>query len=233
MEITKTFVVAASPEVTWRFLTDPRRVAQCLPGATITEQLDDRTHAGTITMKVGPVTAAFKGTLRFERIDPAAHSAEIVAAGQDVRGKGGADMRMTSQLTERATGETEVTIVSNVNIVGTLAQFGRGIIQDVSDQIFDRFVGAVRAELEQPVTAGAVPGTVRTVAFDGGVAVLPEVAAPAAPVADKPSGDAMPPIDVLSTASGALGRAAGRTARRPLVWVGVFVVLLLIYLVLR
>jgi carbon monoxide dehydrogenase subunit G len=234
MEITKTFVVAASPDVTWQFLTDPRRVAQCLPGATITEQLDDRTHAGTITMKVGPVTAAFKGTLRFERIDPATHTAEIVAAGQDVRGKGGADMRMTSRLIERAAGETEVTIVSNVNIVGTLAQFGRGIIQDVSDQIFDRFVGAVRAELEQPVTAAAIPETVRTAATAGGVAVLSEVAPPpASTVTDKPAGEAMPPIDVLSTASGALGRAAGRTARRPLVWVAVFVVLLLIYLVFR
>lgn len=233
MEITKTFVVAASPEVTWRFLTDPRRVAQCLPGATITEQIDERTYAGTVTMKVGPVTAGFKGNLRFERIDPATHSAEIVAAGQDVRGKGAADMRMTSRLTERASGETEVTIVSNVNIVGTLAQFGRGIIQDVSDQIFDRFVGAVRAELEQPAIAGATPASVRTAAVDGGVAVLPEVAAAAAPVADTPSGEAMPPIDVLSSASGAIGRAAGRTARRPLVWVGVLVVLLLIYLVLR
>jgi carbon monoxide dehydrogenase subunit G len=110
MEISKTFVVAASPDVTWQFLTDPRRVAQCLPGAAITEQLDDRTHAGTVTMKVGPVTATFKGTLRFERMDAATHTAEIVAAGQDVKGKGGADMRMESRLIERAPDQTEVSI---------------------------------------------------------------------------------------------------------------------------
>ena len=67
MKITKTFVVQASPDATWRFLTDPARVAQCLPGAAITGQIDERTHAGTVTMKVGPVTASFKGTLRFER----------------------------------------------------------------------------------------------------------------------------------------------------------------------
>src|SRR6478736_4179821 len=109
MQISKTFVVRASPDATWRFLTDPQRVAQCLPGAAITGQIDDRTHAGTVTMKVGPVTAAFKGTLRFERIDEASRTAEIVAAGQDVRGKGGADMRMISRLVEKAPGETEVT----------------------------------------------------------------------------------------------------------------------------
>jgi carbon monoxide dehydrogenase subunit G len=238
MEISKTFVVAAPPDITWQFLTDLRRVAQCLPGATITEQLDERTHAGTVTMKVGPVAATFKGTLRFERIDAATHTAEIVAAGQDVRGKGGADMRMTSRLIERAPGETEVTITSTVNIVGTLAQFGRGIIQDVSDQIFDRFVGAVRAELERPVATAAIPGSRRTSAEVGSVAVLPEVAAPPSASAVRASAGTaasqpMPPVDVLSTASGVIGRAAGRTARRPLVWLGVFVVLLLIYLAFR
>jgi hypothetical protein len=238
MEISKTFVVAASPDVTWQFLTDPRRVAQCLPGAAITEQLDDRTHAGTVTMKVGPVTATFKGTLRFERMDAATHTAEIVAAGQDVKGKGGADMRMESRLIERAPDQTEVTIKSDVKVVGTLAQFGRGIIQDVSDQVFDRFVGAVRAQLETPAAAGPRPGVARASTASGGVAVLPEppVIAPAATgrqPTDTAASPAAPPIDVLSTTSGALGRAAGRTLRRPLVWVGVFVVLLLIYLVLR
>jgi carbon monoxide dehydrogenase subunit G len=229
MEISKTFVVGASPDVTWQFLTDPRRVAQCLPGATITEQLDERTHAGTVTMKVGPVTATFKGTLRFERIDAVTHTAEIVAVGQDVKGKGGADMRMSSHLIERAPGETEVTITSNVNIVGTLAQFGRGIIQDVSDQVFDKFVGAVRAELEMPVPAvGIAAGYKASSTTATGVAVLPEP--PAVPPSPAPvARQAVPPIRVLSTVSGVLGRAAARAVRRPLVWVGIVVVLLLIY----
>jgi carbon monoxide dehydrogenase subunit G len=239
MEISKTFVVGASPDVTWQFLTDPRRVAKCLPGATITEQLDERTHAGTVAMKVGPVTATFKGTLRFERIDEATHTAEIVAAGQDVKGKGGADMRMTSRLVERAPGETEVTITSNVNVVGMLAQFGRGIIQDVSDQVFDRFVGAVRAELETPSSAAGVTGNHGAATAAGGIAVLPQppavapspaasTSAPRASV-DTPATQATPPIDVLSTASGVVGRAAGRTLSRPIVWVAIVGVLLLMY----
>jgi carbon monoxide dehydrogenase subunit G len=231
MKITKTFVVQASPEATWQFLTDPARVAQCLPGAAITGQIDERTHAGTVTMKVGPVTASFKGTLRFERIDTATRTAEIVASGQDTRGKGGADMRMVSKLVEKAPGQTEVTIDSDVNIIGTLAQFGRGIIQDVSDQVFDRFVAAVRAQLEPPAAvAGA--GTSAQVATTGAsIAVVPDaVAGPTSPAV---LANPVAPIDVLSTASGAAGRAAGRAVRRPALWIGVAAVIVVAYWLFR
>jgi carbon monoxide dehydrogenase subunit G len=217
MEISKTFVVKASPEATWAFLTDPRRVAQCLPGAAVTDQIDEHTHAGTITMKVGPVAANFKGTMRFESLDAAARTAEIVAKGQDVRGKGGADMRMTSRLVERGPGETEVTITSNVNIIGSLAQFGRGIVQDVADQVFEKFVIAVRGHLETPA-APAPPA--------GGGPVA-SAAAPAAPVAEPLT--SVPPIEVFSTASGAVGRAASRAAFSPALWIGILVVILLVY----
>ena len=217
MEIAKSFVVTASPDATWRFLTDPRRVARCLPGATVTGQVDERTHAGTVTMKVGPVAAAFKGTMRFERIDAAARTAEIVAAGQDVRGKAGADMRMTSRLVERATGETEVTITAHVNVVGSLAQFGRGINQDVADQMFEKFVGAARAELETAVEPGgpASSGSMTT------------AAAGDAPF--RKSAEVVPPVEVLSFASGVVARAGSRAARRPLVWVGVLAVFFIFY----
>jgi uncharacterized protein len=221
MKIAKTFVVHASPEATWAFLTDPRRVAQCLPGAAITGQVDERTHAGTVTMKVGPVTASFKGTLKFERIDAASKTAEIVASGLDTRGKGGADMRMTSSLVEKAPGETEVTIESDVKIIGTLAQFGRGIIQDVSDQVFDKFVTALRAQLEAPVPVAGLPEPGPVAMTGAAVAVLQD--APAA----------VPPIEVLSTASSVAGKAAGRAARRPLVWAGLAVVILLAYWLFR
>ena len=146
--IEKQFVIhAARPEV-WAFLTDPSRVAGCLPGASITGQVDEQTHAGTIAVKVGPVSARYKGTVRFERLDEEAGVAEIAAAGQDVRGKGGADLRMTSRVVARGPAETEVTVSSTVNITGILAQFGRGIVQDVSDQMFGQFTGAMRTALE-------------------------------------------------------------------------------------
>ena len=153
MEIEKSFTVNASPDAVWEFLIDPYKVANCLPGAAITEQLDERTYAGTITVKVGPVSSSYKGKLHFERLAPEERVAELTARGQDVRGKGGADMRMTSRLAPAAGGGTEATVVSEVNVTGILAQFGRGMIQDVSDQMFETFTSNLRAELETGQTS--------------------------------------------------------------------------------
>ena len=147
------FVVKAPADRVWDYLTDPFRVAPALPGAAITEKLDDRTYAGTITVKVGPVSARYKGKVRFEKLDPAAGTAEIVASGQDVTGRGGADMNMKSRIAGRPGGESEVSVVSEVNVTGIMAQFGRGLMQDVSNQMFERFTEAMRAELEKPVVA--------------------------------------------------------------------------------
>jgi len=204
LQIEKSFVVNAAPTAVWGFLTDPRRVARCLPGAAITEQVDDRTYAGTITVKVGPVSASYKGKLHFERLDAAAGSAEIVASGQEVRGKGGADMRLTSHLAERSPGETEVTATSQVNVTGILAQLGRGMIQDVSDQMFRQFTEAMRAELEaQPASTS------------GG----------AAPKAT----EQVPPIEAISLGASVAGRTVRRLARRPSFWAVVIGLVLLIY----
>jgi carbon monoxide dehydrogenase subunit G len=155
--IEKSFVVKAPAADVWAFLTDPYRVAGCLPGAAITGRGEDGSWGGTITVKVGPVTASYRGKLRFERLDEAAREAEIAASGQETRGKGGADMRMKSRVAERSPGEAEVVVVSDVNVVGILAQFGRGMIQDVSDQLFQKFAAAMRKELEGGAAGGAQP----------------------------------------------------------------------------
>ena len=204
LQIEKTFLVKAAPAAVWGFLTDPRRVARCMPGAAITEQVDERTYAGTITVKVGPVTASYKGKLHFERLDAATGSAEMVASGQEVRGKGGADMRLTSRLAERAPGATEVTATSQVNVTGILAQFGRGMIQDVGDQMFKQFTECMRAELEAPPAAKS------------------EEAAP------KATGQ-VEPIHAISLGASVASRAAGRTLERPGFWVAVIGLGLLIY----
>jgi carbon monoxide dehydrogenase subunit G len=158
LSIDKTFVVKAPPAAVWDFMSDPRRVARCMPGAAITDRIDEQTWAGTITVKVGPVTATYKGKMKFEKLDAAAHAAEIKATGQDVKGKGGADMTLKSQLRALAPSETEVVTNSEVNVSGMLAQFGRGMIQDVSDQLFQKFTDAMRAELEKPVEAALASG---------------------------------------------------------------------------
>jgi hypothetical protein len=217
LAISKSFVVKASPEAAWNFLTDPARVARCLPGAQITNKVDDQTYAGTITVKVGPVATSYKGTMTFERLDPTTRTAAIKATGQDIRGKGGADLRMTSQLLEHGPGETEVQITSQVNVMGLLAQFGRGMIQDVSDQMFDKFVTAARTELEKSAPAQPVSRTRE---------VNP---APPAERATPEEGTATAPIEVLSFGSVVAGRAARRAVRRPMMWIGVVILLLAVF----
>jgi len=210
-EIVKTFVVRSSPEQVWSFLIDPERVARCLPGAAITGKLDDKTWQGTMTVKVGPVSSSYKGKVAFEKLDPSSRTAEIVAQGQDVRGRGGADLRLTSTLAQKAPGETEVTTTSRVNITGILAQMGRGMVQDVSDQMFQIFSQRVRAELES-----APPAAAPVAATAAAPAVPTPPAAPSKPEA----------LDV-----GALGARA--LVRRPVFWVAVAAAAVLVYLLLR
>jgi carbon monoxide dehydrogenase subunit G len=206
MEIRQSFVVKAPPDRVWAFLTDPRRAASALPGAAITEQTDDRNFTGTITVKVGPVATSYRGKARFEKLDPATRSVEVVGSGQDVKGRGGADMRMSSTLSEPSPGETRVEIVSTVNVTGILAQLGRGMIQDVSDQLFQKFTAAVRAQLE-----AAPPG-------EG----AGEAGPPPAPAAPEP-------IQAVSFGAQVAGRAAQRWSQSPGFWMGLAVLAVLVY----
>ncbi len=208
MEITKTFTVKAAPDAVWAFLTNPQRVAQSLPGAAIGEQLDEKTYTGTMTVKVGPVSSSYKGKVIFQRLDPATRTAEIRATGQDVRGKGGADLQLTSSVRDLGGGQTEVTAVSQVNVSGLLAQMGRGMVQDVSDQIFQMFSDRMKAELETPTASG------------------PEASPAAAPAA-------APALDVVALGGTAARRAAGRLAQRPVFWVAVVILAALLWFLSR
>ncbi len=202
-EIVKTFVVRSTPDQVWSFLTDPERVARCLPGAAITGKLDDHTWQGTMTVKVGPVSSSYKGKVAFEKLDPTSHTAEIVATGQDVRGKGGADLRLTSTVLPKGPGETEITTSSRVNITGILAQMGRGMVQDVSDQMFQVFSQRVRAELET-ASPPAQP--------QASAAPAPPPSAPAA--APVPAPGKQEALDI-----GAMGARAA--LRSPVFWIAV------------
>lgn len=222
MQIEKSFVLNAPAPAVWEFLTDPYKVGRCLPGAAITDKLEDGSYAGTMTVKVGPVTANYRGKMRFERLDAATGEAEIVASGQETRGKGGADMRMKSRVTERAPGETEVSVVSDVNVVGVLAQFGRGMIQDVSDQLFQKFTVAMRRELEP---AAAAPEAAAAPPVEG----IPAPSAPVPAAAPVPPPESEAALDIGAIGAAAAGRAAGRTLRRPGFWIALLVLALLIY----
>src|SRR5712692_2635754 len=194
IEITKRFVVKAPPAAVWGFLTDPQRVAHCMPVAT-----------------------SYKGKVVFERLDEGTRTAEIVATGQDIRGRGGADLRLTSSIKEVSPGETEVTAASKVNITGILAQMGRGMVQDVSDHLFQVFSQCMRAELE---TAAAAP------------APTPAAAAPA-PSAAGVRGALPEALDLGSLGAKVAGLAAGRAIRRPAFWLAVAAAAALLYLIFR
>jgi uncharacterized protein len=223
IDIVKTFVVKAPPAEVWGFLTDPQRVAHCMPGAAITDRIDDKTFAGTMAVKVGPVATSYKGKIVFERLDASSRIAEIVASGQDVRGRGGADMRLTSSLKEIAPGQTEVTATSKVNITGILAQMGRGMIQDVSDHLFQLFSQCMRAELEAAAPAASPQP-------QAAAQVSPQATAPAP---SAPSAAAPQPFDLGSLGAKVAGRAAVRAIRRPAFWIAVAAAAVLLYLLLR
>jgi len=213
MEIAKTFVVNAAPEAVWSFLTDLPRVARCLPGAAIGEKIDEKTSTGTMTIKVGPVSSTYRGKVVFERLDPAGRTAELSASGQDVRGKGGADMRLTSSLKPLPGGQTEVTAVSTVNVTGILAQMGRGMIQEVSDEMFQIFSERMRAELESGAAASSAvaPAASPAPGSPSPPALAPSVPAPVTPAAPEA-------LDAAAIGARVARRSAKRLASQPAFW---------------
>ena len=236
MRIEKSFVVQAPAAAVWEFLTDPRRVASCLPGAAITDQLDPQTYGGTITVKVGPVTASYRGKMKFERLDAAAGEADISASGQETRGKGAADMRMSSRVVARDAASTEVVIASDVNVVGALAQFGKGMIEDVSDQMFGKFSAAMRRQLETvpAATATAAAATPASPTSVGNVSAAPSTAATAQPSAAPAAPSPVPRqteevLDLGAIGTAAAGRAVGRALRNPVLWIGLVLALHLLW----
>jgi carbon monoxide dehydrogenase subunit G len=240
LEITKTFTIKATVQAVWDFLIDVERVAKCMPGAAITAKLDDKTYTGTMTVKVGPVTQSYKGKIVFEKLDAAARSAEIVATGQDIRGKGGADMRLSSTVKELGPGETEVTAVSKVNITGIMAQMGRGMIQDVSDQLFGVFSQRMRAELESAAAAPAVAAPPANSVTDAAPAseapknTPAETAAVVTPATPAPKPAPVPEVlDLGSIGAGAAKRATVRLLSTPGFWLAVLAVVVVVYLIRR
>jgi uncharacterized protein len=149
VKIEKAFRVDEPVEKVWAFLSDPRRVGVCVPGAQITEQVDERTYKGAIKVKVGPSVTDYKGEVQIVRKDDVAHEIEILGKGQDVRGKGSASMKMTGKL-RAVDGGTEVLNISELNVVGILAQMGGRMITEVSNIMFEQFVNNFRKQLQSP-----------------------------------------------------------------------------------
>ena len=153
LKIEKTFDVPEPVEKVWAILSDPRKVATCVPGAQITERVDEKTYKGAIKVKVGPSVTDYKGEVQIVRLDAQNHEIEILGKGQDVRGRGSASMKMTGKLRALDNGGTEVTSESEINVIGILAQMGSRVITEVSNIMFGEFVKNFQARLQQPSDA--------------------------------------------------------------------------------
>jgi uncharacterized protein len=157
IKIEKSFQAPEPATEVWKILSDPRSVAGCVPGAQVTEAVDERTYKGVIKVKLGPAVSDYKGEAHIERLDDQNREIEMIGKGQDVRGKGSASMKMTGKVRDLPEGGSEVITISELNVVGILAQMGSRMIQEVANQMFEQFTKNLRQRLQQQAS-GAAPG---------------------------------------------------------------------------
>jgi uncharacterized protein len=146
------FDVPVSVDEAWDALTDIERVYPCLPGAQLTEVKDNEFH-GLVSLKLGPISASYKGTARFDQLDKDNNSLVILAEGRDKHGQGMAKARITAVLKPEGDAVTRVEMVNEIDITGKAAQFGRGVLKDVSKAMMGQFADNLRAVVTAPPAA--------------------------------------------------------------------------------
>lgn len=148
VQLQNSFDVPVPPADAWRILTDVERVAPCVPGAQLTEVIDDRHYAGKMQVKLGPVSLAFEGKAGFVERDDDAHTARLSAWGREARNRGSANADVRFALEPNSSGTT-VRIVTDLQLSGPVAQYGRsqGIIASVSEEMIGRFAARLRENI--------------------------------------------------------------------------------------
>ena len=147
-KIEERFEVKAPVERVWQYLIDPQRVVHCLPGAELLEQQDERTFVGAIKVKVGPLSMSYKGQGKFTEINEETHQVRMVGDAREVGGSGSTKVSMLSTVSPLESGGCEVLVNADIDLVGKIVQFGRGMIEEVSRQMFRQFSTCVRQQLE-------------------------------------------------------------------------------------
>lgn len=183
MELNNDFEVTAPVDEVWAVLTDVERIAPCLPGAQL-QEVDGDEFRGVVKVKVGPITAQYKGAASFVERDDDGHRAVLRAEGRDTRGAGNASADITAAL-EATDGGTRVTVTTELTVTGKVAQFGRGVMADVSKKLMGQFAD----NLSELIAASDAPA--------GDAPAAGEVPAGEAPVAEPP---AVEPVDLLEAA---------------------------------
>jgi carbon monoxide dehydrogenase subunit G len=238
VKLEQSFEVAAPPDAVWAALIDVQRVAPCLPGAELTAGDDERTYQGTFSVKLGPTSASYRGTLTLEEVDEGARRATMRANGTDKRGQGGAKATIVSTVREGEGGMSLVAVDTDYSITGRLAAFGRGgMIQDVANRLLREFAACLSTTLAGDAPAADAPTSVADAPASAGVATgtavrteataAPAPTSPPAATQSPPAAAASPaakPVSgvglVLGVLRDRLARLAGRLrarvrARRP------------------
>ncbi len=202
MDLTHDFTVPASVDETWQALNDIESVAGCFPGATITSA-DGDSFEGTCKVKLGPIALVYKGSGTFAEKDETARRLTIEAKGKDRRGNGTASADVTASLAEADGSGTRVTVVTDLTVTGKPAQFGRGMMQDVSDKLLGQFVDCLSDKLsgQQQAPAGDTAAGAATAAAGTTTQV-----ADGQPVGG--AADAAPPPSAAATSGPSGGSAA-------------------------
>ena len=147
-KIEERFEVQAPVERVWKYLIDPARVVECLPGAELLEMKDERNFVGATKVKVGPLSMSYKGQAKFTEINEETHQVRMVGDAREVSGSGSTKVSMLSTVAPLANGGSEVVVSADVELVGRIVQFGRGMIEEVSRQMFRQFSTCVKGKLE-------------------------------------------------------------------------------------
>jgi carbon monoxide dehydrogenase subunit G len=147
MKLENSFEVPGSPDSAWELLLDVPRVVPCMPGAELTEVVDDSNWKAKMNVKLGPISLVFATDVQRTEVDEAGRRVVLNASGREMRGRGQARASVVSSLAA-ANGGTRVNIETDLHLSGAAAQYGRGIVADVSEQLVGRFADCLRAQLE-------------------------------------------------------------------------------------
>ena len=168
IELKERFLVSAPIDAVWRFVMDPKQVVTCMPGATLDEVVDDRSFLGSVQVNLGAVTTRYKGRVQFTEVDEQAHAVQMVAEGRETGG-GTAKAVVSTRLSPLPDGQTEIVAEAKIDLTGRIVQVGRGMIQGVSQQLFQQFVASTQQRLERP------PGSAPVAAESTPIRIVPLV----------------------------------------------------------
>jgi carbon monoxide dehydrogenase subunit G len=210
------FEVPVGVEQAWQVLMDIERVVPCMPGATLTSH-DGDDFTGTVKVKLGPVSLTYKGKGSFTEIDEGAHRLKMKASGADSRGAGTASANVTAALVPTETeGTTRVEVVTDLDVTGKAAQFGRGLIGDVSSRLVGQFADCLAGKLaadRSPAAADeSAPASVGSAEASGGSSPAVGGSSPGSDTAGSAEGGPAAPEPVVPLDTAATGTASGASA---------------------